>query len=91
MTPVRSAVCLLTYGYCDPHNDKEFANYELLKHWMPVDFYCGGKEHLVGHLLYIHFYNDKRPHSVLMNRTPDKFESKYFNNNNKKTDFETEH
>ena len=40
---------------------------------------------------YIHFYNGKRPHSVLMNRTPDKFESKYFNNNNKKTNFETEH
>ena len=41
--------------------------------------------------IYIHFYNGKRPHSVLMNRTPDKFESKYFNNNNKKTNFETEH
>ena len=44
--------------YCDPHNDKEFANYELLKHWMPVDFYCGGKEHLVGHLLYSRFWNN---------------------------------
>ena len=41
--------------------------------------------------LYIHFYNGKRPHSVLMNLTPDKFESKYFNNNNKKTTFETGH
>ena len=40
---------------------------------------------------YIHFYNNKRPHSVLMNRTPDKFEAKYFNNNHKKTNFETEH
>lgn len=44
--------------YCDPHNDKEFANYELLKHWMPVDFYMGGKEHLVGHLLYSRFWNN---------------------------------
>ncbi len=44
--------------YCDPHNDKEFANYELLKHWMPVDFYLGGKEHLVGHLLYSRFWNN---------------------------------
>lgn len=44
--------------YCDPHNDKEFADYELLKHWMPVDFYCGGKEHLVGHLLYSRFWNN---------------------------------
>lgn len=44
--------------YCDPHNDKEFADYELLKHWMPVDFYLGGKEHLVGHLLYSRFWNN---------------------------------
>lgn len=44
--------------YCDPHNDKEFASYELLKHWMPVDFYLGGKEHLVGHLLYSRFWNN---------------------------------
>lgn len=43
--------------YCDPNNDKEFANFELLKHWMPVDFYMGGKEHLVGHLLYSRFWN----------------------------------
>ena len=44
--------------YCDPHNDAKFADYELLKHWMPVDFYCGGKEHLVGHLLYSRFWNN---------------------------------
>ena len=44
--------------YCDPHNDKVFADYELLKHWMPVDFYCGGKEHLVGHLLYSRFWTN---------------------------------
>lgn len=44
--------------YCDPRNDKEFANYDLLKYWMPVDFYMGGKEHLVGHLLYARFWNN---------------------------------
>ena len=44
--------------YCDPHNNKAFADYELLKHWMPVDFYIGGKEHLVGHLLYARFWNN---------------------------------
>jgi leucyl-tRNA synthetase len=44
--------------YCDPNNDKKFADYDLLKHWMPVDFYCGGKEHLVGHLLYSRFWNN---------------------------------
>ena len=30
---------------------------------------------------YIIFYNSKRPHSILMNQTPDKFESNYFNKN----------
>lgn len=44
--------------YCDPHNDKEFANYDLMKYWLPVDFYMGGKEHLVGHLLYSRFWNN---------------------------------
>ena len=38
--------------YVDPHNDKEFADYELMKHWLPVDLYLGGPEHAVGHLLY---------------------------------------
>jgi leucyl-tRNA synthetase len=49
--------------YIDPHNDKEFADYELMKHWMPVDLYIGGPEHAVGHLLYArmwtHFLYDK--------------------------------
>ena len=44
--------------YCDPHNDDKFADFELLKYWMPVDFYVGGKEHLVGHLLYSRFWNN---------------------------------
>ena len=38
--------------YIDPKNENEFANQELLKHWMPVDLYVGGPEHAVGHLLY---------------------------------------
>ncbi len=38
--------------YIDPDNDKEFANQELLKHWLPVDLYIGGPEHAVGHLMY---------------------------------------
>ena len=44
--------------YIDPHNDKEFANQELLKHWMPVDLYVGGPEHAVGHLLYSRMWNN---------------------------------
>lgn len=44
--------------YIDPHNTDELANYELLKHWMPVDLYLGGPEHAVGHLLYSRFWNN---------------------------------
>ena len=44
--------------YCDPHNSEKFADYDLMKYWMPVDFYCGGKEHLVGHLLYARFFTN---------------------------------
>ncbi len=44
--------------YIDPHNDGEFANQELLKHWMPVDLYVGGPEHAVGHLLYSRMWNN---------------------------------
>ncbi len=44
--------------YIDPHNEKEFANYELLKHWLPVDLYVGGPEHAVGHLLYSRMWNN---------------------------------
>ena len=43
--------------YIDPDNDKEFADYELLKHWMPVDLYIGGPEHAVGHLMYSRIWN----------------------------------
>ena len=45
------------FRYIDPDNDKEFANQELLKHWMPVDLYVGGPEHAVGHLLYSRIWN----------------------------------
>ena len=44
--------------YIDPHNENEFANKELLEHWMPVDLYVGGPEHAVGHLLYSRFWNE---------------------------------
>ncbi|MCR4649776.1 MAG: leucine--tRNA ligase [Lachnospiraceae bacterium] len=45
------------FRYIDPNNDKEFANPELLKHWLPVDLYIGGPEHAVGHLMYSRIWN----------------------------------
>ena len=43
--------------YCDPHNDKAFADYDELKYWMPVDWYNGGMEHTTLHLLYSRFWH----------------------------------
>lgn len=43
--------------YIDPNNDEKFADYELLKHWLPVDLYVGGPEHAVGHLMYARIWN----------------------------------
>ncbi|MCQ2543178.1 MAG: leucine--tRNA ligase [Lachnospiraceae bacterium] len=43
--------------YIDPNNDKELADPELLKHWLPVDLYIGGPEHAVGHLMYSRIWN----------------------------------
>ena len=43
--------------YMDPKNDKEFANYDVLKYWGQVDWYNGGMEHATRHLLYARFWN----------------------------------
>jgi len=38
--------------YMDPHNKDAFVSKEALDYWECVDFYIGGAEHAVGHLLY---------------------------------------
>lgn len=45
------------YRYMDPHNDQEFCSREAAHYWQQVDFYLGGSEHAVGHLLYSRFWN----------------------------------
>ena len=42
--------------YIDPHNDKALADPELLKYWMPVDWYNGGMEHVTRHMIYSRFW-----------------------------------
>ncbi|WP_448588165.1 leucine--tRNA ligase [Thermocrinis sp.] len=42
--------------YCDPRNDKEVFDKEKVSQWMPVDYYIGGIEHAVLHLLYARFF-----------------------------------
>ncbi len=43
--------------YIDPDNDANFADFEKMKYWMPVDWYNGGMEHTTLHLLYSRFWN----------------------------------
>lgn len=43
--------------YIDPHNDECLADPELLKYWLPIDWYNGGMEHTTLHLLYSRFWH----------------------------------
>jgi leucyl-tRNA synthetase len=43
--------------YMDADNDNEFVGAEALAYWNDIDFYCGGAEHAVGHLLYARFWH----------------------------------
>lgn len=42
--------------YADPQNTKQFASKKKLEQYLPVDFYMGGAEHTVLHLLYARFF-----------------------------------
>ena len=55
--PQWAGSCWYYLRYIDPHNDKCFADPELLKKWLPVDLYVGGAEHAVLHLLYARFWH----------------------------------
>ncbi|AKM82755.1 TPA: leucine--tRNA ligase [Candidatus Berkelbacteria bacterium] len=41
--------------YADPTNANSFADKDKVNYWLPVDFYFGGIEHAVLHLLYARF------------------------------------
>lgn len=42
--------------FCDPHNNSQPFNKELVDYWMPVDQYIGGVEHAILHLMYARFF-----------------------------------
>ncbi len=43
--------------YIDPLNQDALADPELLKYWLPVDWYNGGMEHVTRHLIYSRFWH----------------------------------
>jgi len=44
------------YRYCDPTNDTAPFDVEKVKDWTPIDFYSGGVEHAILHLIYSRFF-----------------------------------
>ncbi|MBU0648237.1 class I tRNA ligase family protein, partial [Patescibacteria group bacterium] len=55
--PQWAGSCWYYLRFIDPHNDQELADPKKLKQWLPVDFYVGGAEHAVLHLLYARFWH----------------------------------
>lgn len=54
--PQWAGSCWYFMRYVDPKNQKNIGSAKDLKHWLPVDFYVGGAEHAVLHLLYARFW-----------------------------------
>jgi leucyl-tRNA synthetase len=42
--------------FCDPHNERLPFDPATVKYWGPVDFYSGGVEHAILHLIYSRFF-----------------------------------
>jgi leucyl-tRNA synthetase len=55
--PQWAGSCWYYLRFIDPHNASRFCDDALEKEWMPVDFYIGGAEHAVLHLLYARFWH----------------------------------
>ena len=44
------------YRFADPRNDRQAFDPAEVKYWLPVDFYVGGVEHAILHLIYSRFF-----------------------------------
>jgi len=55
--PQWAGSCWYYLRYIDPNNDQVAWDPAKEKYWMPVDFYIGGAEHAVLHLLYARFWH----------------------------------
>ena len=54
--PQWAGSCWYFLRYIDNKNSKNIADKKLIKKWLPVDYYIGGAEHAVLHLLYSRFW-----------------------------------
>jgi leucyl-tRNA synthetase len=55
--PQWAGSCWYYLRFADPKNGKEPIGKEKEKYWLPVDWYVGGAEHAVLHLLYARFWH----------------------------------
>lgn len=55
--PQWAGSCWYYLRFIDPKNDKALVDKEKEKYWAPVDWYIGGAEHAVLHLLYARFWH----------------------------------
>ena len=44
------------YRFCDPRNDSQAFDPRRVRYWAPVEFYSGGIEHAILHLIYSRFF-----------------------------------
>lgn len=55
--PQWAGSCWYYLRFADPKNDKNMISKDIEKYWLPVDWYIGGAEHAVLHLLYSRFWH----------------------------------
>jgi len=55
--PQWAGSCWYYLRYCDTKNNSRIIDQEKEKYWIPVDWYVGGAEHAVLHLLYARFWH----------------------------------
>lgn len=55
--PQWAGSCWYYLRFCDTANSQDLVSKDVEKYWMPVDWYIGGAEHAVLHLLYARFWH----------------------------------
>lgn len=55
--PQWAGSCWYYIRYLDPQNNEQMIDPAIAERWLPVDFYIGGAEHAVTHLLYSRFWH----------------------------------